>query len=207
MGSKPKIKSLLIISIKFPNAPRSRRVSPNCGITKKYSAPVKQGGKYFYYKNDGLQNQSVLYVADSAADKGRVLLDPNKLSTDGTVALNGTAFSDDGKILAYGLSSAGSDWQEWKFRSVETGEDLPDVLKDIKFSGASWTKDGKGVYYSTYPRAAEKDKLTSVNYYQKLFFPQTRHRADRRRFDLRTHRRQGNGCRRFRHRRRQNGWS
>ena len=137
---------------------------------EKYSAPVKQGGKYFYYKNDGLQNQSVLYVADSPSDKGRVLLDPNKLSTDGTIALNGTAISDDGKILAYGLSSAGSDWQEWKFRAVDSGEDLPDVLKDIKFSGASWTKDGKGVYYSTYPRAAEKDKLTSVNYYQKLYF-------------------------------------
>lgn len=114
---------------------------------EKYSAPFKRGSKYFYYKNDGLQNQSVLYVADSPTDKGRVLFDPNKLSTDGTVALSGLSISDDGKLMAYGLAGAGSDWQEWKFKKVETGEDLPDVLKNIKFSGASWTIDGTGVYY------------------------------------------------------------
>src|SRR5215210_1213291 len=88
---------------------------------EKYSAPFKRGSKYFYSKNDGLQNQSVFYVADSATDKGRVLLDPNKLSTDGTVALSGLAISDDGKLMAYGLASAGSDWQEWRFMEVETG--------------------------------------------------------------------------------------
>ena len=137
---------------------------------EKYTAPTKQGSKYFYSKNDGLQNQSVLYVADSTTDKGRVLLDPNKLSTDGTVALSGLAISDDGKLMAYGLSGAGSDWQEWKFRSVETGEDLPDALKDIKFSGASWTKDGKGVFYSRFPAADDKSKLTTVNYFQKLYY-------------------------------------
>jgi len=76
---------------------------------ERYSAPFEQGGKYFYTKNDGLQNQSVWYVAESTQDKGRVLLDPNKLSTDGTVALNGSSISDDGKLLAYGLSSSGSD--------------------------------------------------------------------------------------------------
>lgn len=135
---------------------------------EKYSAPFKEGNRYFYYKNDGLQNQSVLYVAESISDKGRVLLDPNKLSTDGTVALSGISISDDGKILAYGLSSAGSDWQEWRFRDIETGKDLPDVLKDIKFSGASWSKDGKGVYYSRYPRSSEK--LEDANYYQKLYY-------------------------------------
>ncbi|HMS44120.1 MAG TPA: hypothetical protein PKE69_28090, partial [Pyrinomonadaceae bacterium] len=113
---------------------------------EKYSAPFKEGGKYFYYKNDGLQNQSVFYVATSVSDKGRVLLDPNKLSIDGTVALSGISISDDGKILAYGIAVAGSDWQEWRFRDIETGKDLPDVLKDIKFSGASWSKDGKGIY-------------------------------------------------------------
>ncbi len=137
---------------------------------EKYTAPAKQGGKYFYYKNNGLQNQSVLYVADSINDSGHILLDPNKLSTDGTIALNGTAISDDGKVLAYGLSAAGSDWQEWRFKNVADGTDLTDVLKDIKFSGASWTKDGSGVYYSTFPRADEKDKLTSANYFQKLYF-------------------------------------
>ena len=137
---------------------------------ERYSAPFKQGGKYFYTKNDGLQNQSVWYVAESVGDKGRVLLDPNTLSKDGTVALNGFSISDDGKMLAYGLSSSGSDWVEWHFREVETGKDLPDVLRDIKFSGASWTKDGKGVFYSRFPATDEKAKLTSLNYNQKIYY-------------------------------------
>ncbi|CAN5708510.1 prolyl oligopeptidase family serine peptidase [soil metagenome] len=137
---------------------------------EKYSAPFKEGRHYFYYKNDGLQNQSVLYVADSVSDKGRVLLDPNKLSTDGTVALSGLAISDDGKLMAYGLAAAGSDWQEWHFRDVETGKDLPDVLQDIKFSGASWTKDGKGIFYSRFPRTDERAKLSAINYFQKLYY-------------------------------------
>lgn len=137
---------------------------------EKYSAPFKEGKRYFYYKNDGLQNQSVLYVADSVSDKGRVLLDPNKLSTDGTVALSGLAISDDGNLMAYGLAGAGSDWQEWHFMNVETGEKLTDVLKDIKFSGASWTKDGTGVYYSRYPAADDKSKMSAENFNQKLYF-------------------------------------
>lgn len=137
---------------------------------EKYSAPFKRGAKYFYYKNDGLQNQSVLYVADSATDKGRVLLDPNKLSADGTVALSGLSISDDGKLMAYGLAAAGSDWQEWRFKRVDTGEDLPDVLKNIKFSGASWTKDCTGVFYSRYPQADSKSKMSAENFYQKMYF-------------------------------------
>ena len=137
---------------------------------EKYSAPSKQGDKYFYSKNDGLQNQSVFYVANSINDKGRVLLDPNTLSTDGTVALNGLRVSDDGKLLAYGLSASGSDWVDWHFRDVETGKDLPDVLKDIKFSGASWSKDGKGVFYSRFPIVDEKARLTSLNYNQKIYY-------------------------------------
>ncbi len=139
---------------------------------EKYSAPFKEGSRYFYYKNDGLQNQSVLYVADSTQDKGRVLLDPNKLSTDGTVALSGLSISDDGKMMAYGLAGAGSDWQEWHFMNVETGEKLTDVLKDIKFSGASWTKDGRGVFYSRFPKADDNLKLSAINYYQKLYYHQ-----------------------------------
>jgi prolyl oligopeptidase len=137
---------------------------------EKYSAPFKEGGKYFYYKNDGLQNQSVLYVTDSPKAEGRVLLDPNKLSSDGTVALSGMSISDDGKIMAYGVSVSGSDWQQWRFRDVETGKDLPDVLKDIKFSGASWSKDNAGVYYSRYPAVDEKAKLTALNYDQKVYY-------------------------------------
>ena len=86
---------------------------------EKYSSPFKEGGRYFFYKNDGLQNQSVLYTADSLEGTPRVLLDPNALSKDGTVALSGLAISHDGKLMAYALASAGSDWQEWKVRDVQ----------------------------------------------------------------------------------------
>ena len=137
---------------------------------EKYSAPFKEGANYFYFKNDGLQNQSVLYVTDSVSDAGRVLLDPNKLSTDGTVALSGMSISDDGKTLAYGLAASGSDWQEWHFRDVASGKDLDDVLKDLKFTGASWSKDNAGIYYSRFPKTDEKAKLTSLNYNQKIYY-------------------------------------
>ncbi len=137
---------------------------------EKYSAPSKEGGKYFYYKNNGLQNQFVLYVTDSIDAAGRILLDPNKFSDDGTTSLDGTAITDDGKIIAYGISKSGSDWREYRFRNIETGKDLPDVLEDIKFSGVSWTKDGKGVFYSRYPKPDEKSKLEDANFNRKLYF-------------------------------------
>ena len=90
-----------------------------------------------------------------------VFSNPGFAVADGTVALSGLAISRDGKTMAYGLSSAGSDWQEWRFRNIETGADLPDTLKFIKFSGASWTKDGAGVFYSRYPEPDEKSKLSA----------------------------------------------
>ncbi len=139
---------------------------------EKYSTPFKIGDKYFYLKNDGLQNQSVLYIADSLKDAGRVLLDPNKLSPDGTVALSGFAVSEDGRFLAYGLSSGGSDWQEWRVRDIETGKDLSDVIKWVKFSGVSWTKDGKGFFYSRYPETDEETKLAGQNFHHKLYYHQ-----------------------------------
>lgn len=137
---------------------------------EKYGIPFKEGNRYFYFKNDGLQNQSVLYTLNSLDDEPRVLLDPNKLSEDGTVALSGLSISEDGKLMAYGISTSGSDWQEWKVRDVETGKDLSDHLKWIKFSGASWTKDGQGFFYSRYDEPNEKTKLEDVNYFQKLYF-------------------------------------
>jgi prolyl oligopeptidase len=137
---------------------------------EKYGIPFKEGDSYFYFKNDGLQNQSVHYVLKNLEDEPRVLLDPNKLSEDGTVALAGLSISEDGKLLAYGLSTSGSDWQEWKVRNVETGEDLQDYLKWIKFSGASWTHDNQGFFYSRYDEPNEKTKLEDVNYYQKLYY-------------------------------------
>ena len=137
---------------------------------EKYGSPFKRTDKYFYFKNDGLQNQSVLYTLNSLDDEARVLLDPNKLSEDGTVALSGLSISDDGKWLAYGLSTAGSDWVEYKVRDIETGEDTQDHLKWIKFSGASWTKDNQGFFYSRYDEPNQETKLEDVNYYQKLYY-------------------------------------
>ena len=137
---------------------------------EKYNPPFKEGGRYFYLKNDGLQNQSVLYTLKSLNDEPRVLLDPNKLSQDCTIALSDKAISHDGKYMAYGLSSSGSDWMEWKVRDIETGNDLPDLIKWVKFSGASWTKDGKGFFYSRYDEPNEKTKLEDLNYFQKLYY-------------------------------------
>ncbi|NJO80388.1 MAG: S9 family peptidase [Cyanobacteria bacterium RM1_2_2] len=137
---------------------------------EKFGMPFKQGDRYFYYKNDGLQNQSVLYTLPTLEAEPRVLLDPNQLSEDGTVALTGLAISEDASLMAYALSTAGSDWKEWKVRNVETGEDLPDQIKWSKFSGADWTHDGKGFFYSRYDEPNETTKLEDANYYQKLYY-------------------------------------
>jgi prolyl oligopeptidase len=139
---------------------------------EKYGIPFKRENRYFYFKNDGLQNQSVLYTLPELDAEPRVLLDPNTLSEDGTVALSGLAISEDARLMAYGLSTSGSDWQEWKVRDVETGEDLPDHLRWIKFSGADWTRDSKGFFYSRYDEPNEATKLEDINYYQKLYFHQ-----------------------------------
>jgi prolyl oligopeptidase len=137
---------------------------------EKYDVPFKRGGRYFLFKNDGLQNQSVLYTLPSLDAEPRVLLDPNTLSPDGTVALSGLAPTEDGRLMAYGLSASGSDWQEWKVRDVESGADLDDHLRWIKFSGASWTHDGLGFFYSRYDEPNEATMLEDTNYFQKLFY-------------------------------------
>jgi len=137
---------------------------------ERFGLPSKLGSHYFYSRNDGLQNQNVLFWTEKLEDPGQVLLDPNKLTKDGTVALSGTAITEDGKWMAYGLSTAGSDWQEWFVREVATGRDLPDKIQWVKFSGASWTKDNKGFFYSRYDEPTEEQKLQKVNYYQKLFY-------------------------------------
>lgn len=135
----------------------------------KYSAPFKEGGQYFYFKNDGLQNQSVLYVQPGLQAEPRVLLDPNTLSPDGTVALAGLAVSDDGKRLAYGLASAGSDWQEFHVRDVADGKDRDDDIKWAKFTGTSWTKDNQGFFYSRYPQPDAK-LFQSANRNHKIYY-------------------------------------
>jgi prolyl oligopeptidase len=113
--------------------------------------PYKEGGRVFYARNSGLQNQAVFYVQDPTAKEPRVLIDPNTLAADGTVALTATAVSRDGKWVAYGTAAAGSDWNEFRVRSVETGQDTGDVIKWVKFSGISWTNDHAGFFYSRYP--------------------------------------------------------
>ena len=137
---------------------------------EKFGIPFKRGNNYFYFKNDGLQNQTVLYTLKSLDDEPKVLLDPNTLSADGTVALSGLAISEDGNLLAYGLSTAGSDWIEYRVREIDTGKDREDIIKWIKFSGVSWTKDNLGFFYSRYNEPKEKTKLEDINYYQKLYY-------------------------------------
>lgn len=138
---------------------------------ERFTTPLQEGGRYFYQHNNGLQNQNVLLVAESLNAEPRVLLDPNTLSPDGTVALSGTAITDDGKLMAYGTAASGSDWQEWHVRDVDTGKDLADLIKWVKFSGASWSKDGKGFFYSRYDEP-QKDAATlrDANYFQKLYY-------------------------------------
>ena len=137
---------------------------------ERFGLPYKEGGRYFFARNSGLQNQGVVYVADSLDAKPRVLLNPNRFSKDGTVALAGYVVSPNGKYQAYGLSSGGSDWQTWRVRDVETGKDLSERLEWIKFSSVSWTKDSKGFFYSRYDAPEQGKELQQANYYQKLYY-------------------------------------
>jgi len=137
---------------------------------ERYSAPSKVGGRYFWSRNDGLQNQSVLFVGETLADEGRVLLDPNTLSADGTVALSGIGIAECGRFMAYGIAEAGSDWSTWRVRDVDTGKDLPDEIRWVKFSGASWTPDSRGFFYSRYPAPAEGQTFQQLNKNQKVHY-------------------------------------
>jgi prolyl oligopeptidase len=137
---------------------------------ERFGVPFKQGGRYFYTRNDGLQNQSPIYVADSLDAQPRLLLDPNTLRDDGTVAVSGMSVTDDGEYLAYGLSEAGSDWVTWKVREVVSGKDLPDTVEWSKFSGAAWLKDGSGFFYTRYDKPRPGESLKGANFYPKVFF-------------------------------------
>ncbi len=134
----------------------------------KMSSPWKEGGYYFYAKNDGLQNQSVYYILKEPDGEPRVILDPNKLSADGTVALRNFSVSPDGKYLGYGISRSGSDWQEFFIRDIQSGKDLPDHLQWIKFSGIAWA--GDGFYYSRYAQPVKGQELVAANRNNKVYY-------------------------------------
>jgi prolyl oligopeptidase len=136
---------------------------------ERFTTPSQYGGRYFFLHNTGLQQQNVLFVSESLNAEPRVLLDPNTLSADGTVALAGDAISDDGKLMAYAIATSGSDWTEWHVRDIDTGKDLSDDLKWVKFSGASWTKDNQGFYYSRYDEPTGAT-MRDTNYFQKLYY-------------------------------------
>ncbi len=139
----------------------------------RFGLPWKTGGHYFFTKNDGLQNQSVLYVQDTLSAEPRVALDPNAFSAAGTVALTALAVSPDGQWLAYGTTTAGSDWNEFRVRNLMTGEETEDLIRWVKFSGLAWTKDSRGFFYSRYPEPpseAGNARTFSGLAYQKVYY-------------------------------------
>jgi prolyl oligopeptidase len=134
----------------------------------RYSSPMRAGEYYFFYKNDGLQNQPVIYVQKGLTGKPEVFIDPNTLSKEGTTAISLIGFSNDDKYAAYSRSDAGSDWQEIRIMEIATKRELPDRLKWVKFSGASW--QGNGFYYSRYPEPAKGAELSGNNQYHTVYY-------------------------------------
>ena len=147
---------------------------------ERFGIPFEEGGRYFFSKNDGLQDQSVLYSTASLDEEATILLDPNKLSEDGTVSLGSYSVSPNGKYLAYSISRSGSDWVEWKVRNIESGEDLSDHLKWSKFSGADWSKDNKGFYYGRFAEPEEGDEFTAKNTDKKIYYHRLGEEQDQR---------------------------
>ena len=137
---------------------------------ERISAPAKIGKRYIYTRNDGLQNQSVLYITDSINDPGKVFFDPNKLSSDGTAALSGSSFTEDGKLWAYGVARSGSDRTEWRIMNVETGEHLSDTLPPNRQGGVAWLADNSGFFYQRYPAPEAGAELRAANRFPKIYF-------------------------------------
>ena len=142
---------------------------------EKFSAPFRGGKSWYFYRNDGLQNQRVLYRLAADGEDPQLVLDPNTWSKDGTVAMAGVSFSPDGRTMAYAIQKAGSDWRTWKFRDLASGSDLKGALHWLKFGGLAWTKDSKGVFYSRYAKPKEGSEFQNLNLNQRLYD----HRLDR----------------------------
>ena len=137
---------------------------------ERFSVPFSEGGRWFISRNNGLQNQNVLYTMERPDAEPKLLLDPNTLSSDGTKALNNMSVSPNGKYLAYAVSSGGSDWQEWRIRNIETGEDLSDVIEWSKFSTATWAPDNSGFYFGAFNKPEGENALKAANTFQKVYF-------------------------------------
>jgi len=135
---------------------------------EKVSAPFKRGGRYYYYKNEGLQNQSVFYSVEKLGGAEKIILDPNTFSEDGTIALSGTYFNGKGNLLGYAKSTGGSDWKEFYIHNLDTGKDLSDHLEWIKFSGMAWA--GDGFYYSRYPAPEDGGELDEANENAEVYY-------------------------------------
>ncbi len=137
---------------------------------ERFGVPVKKGGRYFYSRNSGLQNQAALYVRDTLRGEGRLLIDPNAWAKDGATALAEWAPSDDGKKLAYAIQDGGTDWRTVKVIDVATGTVETDTIEWVKFSNIAWAKDGSGFYYSRFAAPAEGAKFQALNENQQVFF-------------------------------------
>jgi prolyl oligopeptidase len=154
----------------LPQRPAMRARLEKLWNYERYGIPRRRGDRYFYTHNDGLQNQSVFYTADGLDAEREVLIDPNRFSEDGTIALAGTAITRDGSLVAYAIADGGSDWRTWKVREVASGEDLDDVVRWVKFSSIAWLPDNSGFFYSRYREPAEGDELTGTNENQRMYF-------------------------------------
>lgn len=139
---------------------------------EKFGCPAKHGSRYFYSHNSGLQNQNVIYYQESLNSDRKIFLDPNLLSSDGTVALQSLHFTRDGSLLAYGISESGSDWVKIKFRNVDTNQDFPETLEYSKFFRPTWTHDNKGVFYGRFPANNSKAEgsETGANENQQVYY-------------------------------------
>lgn len=155
---------------KIPGRDRIEKRITELWDYEKIGAPTKEGGRYYFFRNNGLQNQSVLFMQKTLEDEPRVLIDPNTWSKDGTIALSSVEFSKDGKYVAYGIQDGGSDWRTWRVMEIESQKKLEDELKWIKFSSIAWTPDSKGFFYSRYDEPKEGAEFQSLNLNQKVFY-------------------------------------
>ncbi|MHC4599285.1 MAG: prolyl oligopeptidase family serine peptidase [Planctomycetota bacterium] len=162
----------------IPERERIRRRLTKVWNYEKRSTPSKHGGRYYFRKNAGLQNQSVLYVQDTLKSTSRMLIDPNTWSKDGTVSLAGTTFSEDGRYMAFGVADGGSDWRTWRVMEIASGKRLADEIRWVKFSRPAWTLDGQGFFYSRFepPKAGARFQQPNLNqklYYHRVGTPQS----------------------------------